>query len=202
MSDLAAADTVGNGASYVFRTRSTTTGDGNSEYGFSAGLKADVVAPAFKAGTLKFNQNARTVSGTVMSGDSTHSGAVAEQGDTVTVTWPAGSTTVSSTGLTGPDGAFSVAIPAGVLLKGNASLTVADAPASDVPTLTGTGSPNVSAPSPLDVTAETVSSLPLTGDAKPWWTQPWFYAIFTAAGVAFVNVAFCRRSPHLNISSH
>ncbi|MCO6558939.1 MAG: hypothetical protein J6575_05915 [Bifidobacterium sp.] len=90
----------------------------------------------------------------------------------------------------------SIAIPEGVLLNGNASLTVGDAPASDVPTLTGTGSPNVSAPSPLDVTAETVSSLPLTGATKPWWTRPWFYALFAAAGVAVVNTISRRRASH------
>ncbi|WEV64299.1 hypothetical protein [Bifidobacterium sp. ESL0732] len=81
-----------------------------------------------------------------------------------------------------------------MLLNGDASLKVQDAPASDVPTLTGTGSPNVSVPSPLEVTAETVSVLPLTGDAKSWWTQPWFYALFAAAGVVVVNAISRRRS--------
>lgn len=203
VSDLAAADTVGKGLSYVFRARSTTSADGNSEYGFSAGLKADVVAPAFKANSLKFDQNAGTVSGTVLSGDkATHSGAVAEQGDTVTVTWPTGSTTASSIAMTDSDGTFTVTIPAGVLLNGNASLTVKDAPASDVPTLTGTGSPNVSAVSTLDVTAQTVSSLPMTGYTKPWWTEPWFYALFAAAGIVIVNVVFRRRAQHPDIFSH
>lgn len=195
VSDLSAADTVGKGASYVFRTRLTTTSDGNSEYSFSSPMKADVVAPAFGAGSLKFDQDARTVSGAVLSGDkAAHAGALAEQGDAVTVTWPAGSTPTTSTGTTDANGKFIIAIPRGVLLRGNARLTVGDHPAADVPTTTGTGSPNVSPISTLDVTAETVSSLPLTGGTQPWWKQPWFYALLAAVGIALTDVILRRRS--------
>ncbi|MDF7665616.1 InlB B-repeat-containing protein [Bifidobacterium sp. ESL0745] len=217
VSVLAAADTVGKGASYMFRARLTTVSDGDSDYSFSSPVMADVVAPAFKANSLKFDQRVRTVSGNALSSGDTgvQTARTGETYFTVRVTWPSGSSTTSTTltcvdgvasgtaasvpGTTCPasgatDGAFTLGIPQGVMLKNNASLTVEDHPNTDVPTLTGKGTPNVSLASTLDITAETVSSLPMTGYTKPWWTQTWFYALFAAAGVAVVNIVLRRRS--------
>ncbi|MCO6558876.1 MAG: hypothetical protein J6575_05575 [Bifidobacterium sp.] len=176
---FAADDLAGPGLGYAFKAKLTTASDGDSAVSATYPTRTvDVVAPV--PANLAFDKSARTVSGTVYgSADATH--RVGETNFTVKVTWP-GSSSPASTTLTcaagvaspagatcptGSDGAFSIPIPSGVLLAGDAQIETADAPAADTITSTGVGSehPNVSAVATLDVTMPVVSALPMTGES-------------------------------------
>ncbi|MDF7666097.1 BspA family leucine-rich repeat surface protein [Bifidobacterium sp. ESL0745] len=165
VADLAADDKIGSGVSPPFRLRLQTVNHGNGSFVFTQAFKTDFVAPAIDQSTLKFDFSARTVTGSVWSSGNaeTQSNRIKESGDTVTITWPAGSTPTTQTTTTGPGGTFSVSIPSGVAYGGTAQITVKDAPAADAVTLTGRGTPNESAAVPLELTIPVVSSLPLTG---------------------------------------
>ncbi|MDF7665484.1 InlB B-repeat-containing protein [Bifidobacterium sp. ESL0745] len=209
MSALSDADHVGQGMSYVFRALLVTGSAGNSDYAFSAGKQADVVAPVIADTT--FNKNARTVSGVVWSGDAIkQTSRVKETKFTVTVTWPTGSSTSSTTltctdgtasvsGATCPtsgsgEGTFMLPVPSdGVVLNGNSQMQAKDAPAAAEPTLVGTGEPNVSAAVTFDTTLPVVSSLPMTGGDAPtaWWHHILLPAIF--AGMLAMVVGARRR---------
>ncbi|WEV72108.1 hypothetical protein [Bifidobacterium sp. ESL0790] len=200
LSALVGEDDVGQGLSYVFRARLVTTSDGDSSYAFSAGKQADLVAPTIT--DAKFNKGARTVTGVVWSGDATNqSNRVKETKFSVTVTWPAGSSTSSTTltctsgaasisGATCPtsgsgDGIFTLPVPSGVLLKGDAQMRAKDSPAASEPTLVGSGEPNVSSVATFDSTMPVVTALPLTGgDAPSVWWRTWLLPVLAAAAVA------------------
>lgn len=211
MSALSDADDVGQGMSYVFRARLVTASNGDSDYAFSTGKQADVVAPAVAGAS--FDKNARTVSSSVWSsGDATkQSNRVKETNFSVTVTWPTGSSPVSTTltcnsgtadvaGATCPtsgsgDGTFTLPVPAGVLLEGDSQMTAKDAPVTAEPTLVGSGEPNVSSTVTFDTTMPVVTALPLTGGDAPadWWHRILLPALAAAAMVLLVDVARRRR---------
>lgn len=97
ISALSDADDVGQGMPYVFRARLMTTLAGNSDYAFSAGRRTDLVAPSIEGAT--FNKRTRTVSAAVFSSGDTSKqpNRVEETRFSVTVTWPTGSSPVSTT---------------------------------------------------------------------------------------------------------
>ncbi|WP_374114158.1 InlB B-repeat-containing protein [Bifidobacterium sp. ESL0763] len=210
ISTLSDADDVGQGMSYVFRARLVTASDSNSDYAFSAGKRADLVAPAVTGAT--FNKRARTVSGSVWSsGDaSKQPNRAKETKFSVTVAWPAGSSpatttltcdsgTASIVGATCPsagsgDGTFTLQVPSGVKLKGDSHMTAKDAPSADEPTLVGGGEPNVSTAVTFDTTMPMVASLPMTGGEAPavWWRRILLPALL-AGTVAVVFGARRRR---------
>ncbi|WEV64421.1 hypothetical protein [Bifidobacterium sp. ESL0732] len=209
ISVLSDADDVGQGMSYVFRARLVTASDGNSDYAFSAGKQADLVAPAVEGAA--FNKQTRTVSGTVFSSGDTSKqpNRVKETNFSVTVTWPTGSSSSSTTltcdsgtasinGATCPtsgsgDGTFTLPIPSGVLLKGNSQMQAKDVPATDEPTSVGSGVPNVSSAVTFDTTMPVVTALPLTGGNAPteWWHRILLPAL--VAGIAAFVVGARRR---------
>lgn len=209
MSALSDADHIGQGMPYVFRARLVTGSNGNSDYVFSTGKSADVVAPAIEGAA--FNKGARTVFGTVMSsGDTTKQDQrVKETKFSVMVTWPTGSSTASTTltcnsgtadipGATCPvsgsgDGTFTLPVPSGVLLKGDSQMQAKDSPAADEPTLVGTGEPNVSTAATFDTTLPVVTALPMTGGnaSSEWWHRILLPAL--VAGMTAIVVGARRR---------
>ncbi|MDF7664296.1 BspA family leucine-rich repeat surface protein [Bifidobacterium sp. ESL0763] len=186
-------DETGQGVSYAFKAKLTTTSDGDSTESTTYPTKTvDVVRPSIETSpsTLVFDKRNRTVSGKVWSadGDYHQPSRLGESDFSVRIEWPAGSSPASTTlkcasGVASVDGVpssaaacssfasgpnagmFKLPIPSGVRFFGTAELIAYDAPAAGTITQTGVGvdHPNASVSVPLDLTVPRVTSMPLTG---------------------------------------
>ncbi|MCO6559445.1 MAG: InlB B-repeat-containing protein [Bifidobacterium sp.] len=186
------ADNVGKGnpVSYT-ATHTLSTGEeslSSSEFATTV----DVIAPGIEG--LKYNKDTQTFTGTVWSsGDATaQSGRQIETGDTVTATWPNGTTTASAVSDT--SGAFTIHVPNGAETTG----IVVRFKVSDTAGTHGlNGISNVSADGKYELQLP-VYSLPLTGGNAPRILAHRLFAAILLACLAGVLTSKRLQNRHLS----
>ncbi|WEV72594.1 BspA family leucine-rich repeat surface protein [Bifidobacterium sp. ESL0790] len=124
---LPTGDTTGQGTSTTY-TATFHQSEGGTADSAPTTVTLDQVAPALE--NIRANTPAHQITGVAWSSGNTTAqpGRVKEGGDTITATWPGlGTTTTTTTsGAAGHEGEFTLPIPNGVTMPGDAVLTVSD----------------------------------------------------------------------------